>query len=82
MLWALAFFLWFLLSSGNKFATRWTAINTLHHNCPSDTKSDLALAVSDFLTDVMILTLPISMVRLMLITLPFLERQYIESLLA
>lgn len=74
MLWALAFFLWFLLSCGNKFATRWTAINTLHHNCPSDTKSDLALAVSDFLTDVIILALPIPMVRLLLITLPFLER--------
>ncbi|APA12130.1 hypothetical protein sscle_09g069000 [Sclerotinia sclerotiorum 1980 UF-70] len=62
VLWCLAFFLWFLLSCGNKFATRWTTINTLHHNCPSDIKSDLALAISDFLTDVMILGLPIPMV--------------------
>ncbi|KAF7932852.1 uncharacterized protein EAE98_004151 [Botrytis deweyae] len=62
VLWCLAFFFWFLLSCGNKFATRWTTINTLHHNCPSDIQSDLALAISDFLTDVMILGLPIPMV--------------------
>lgn len=64
VLWCLAFFFWFLLSCGNKFATRWTTINTLHHNCQSDIQSDLALAISDFLTDVMILGLPIPMVWL------------------
>ena len=62
VLWALAFFFWFLLSCGNQFAERWTTVNTLHHTCPTDIESDLALAISDFLTDVFIMFLPVPMV--------------------
>lgn len=64
ILWVAAFFLWFLLSCGNNFAARWTTIRTLHAVCVTDIKSDLALAISDFLTDVMIMALPVPMVIL------------------
>lgn len=63
ILWATAFFLWFLFSCRNGFAARWTTIQTLHSVCTTDIRSDLALAISDFLTDVMILALPIPMVN-------------------
>ena len=62
ILWATAFFLWFLFSCGHDFVARWTTIRTLHAVCVTDIRSDLALAISDFLTDVMIMALPIPMV--------------------
>ena len=62
ILWAGAFFLWFLFSCGSDFAARWTSIRSLHTVCTTDIKSDLALAISDFLTDVMIMALPVPMV--------------------
>lgn len=63
MLWATGFFLWFMFSCGSNFAARWTTVRTLHAGCPTDIQSDLALAISDFITDVMIMALPIPMVR-------------------
>ena len=62
IIWATAFFLWFLFSCGNDFAARWTSVQALHTVCTTDIKSDLALAISDFLTDVMIMALPVPMV--------------------
>lgn len=61
--WMTAFFFWFLFSCGTNFSSRWTTVRTLHAHCPTDIESDLALAISDFLTDVFVLTLPIPMVR-------------------
>ncbi len=62
MVWATGFFLWFMFSCGSSFTARWTTVRTLHAECPTDIKSDLALAISDFITDVMIMALPIPMV--------------------
>jgi hypothetical protein len=61
-LWCIAFFLWFLFSCRSHFAARWTTIKTLGTYCPTDDMSDLALAISDMITDVMVLSLPIPMV--------------------
>ena len=60
--WMLSFFFWFCFSCGIHFSSRWTTLNSLHQDCSTDVKSDLALAISDFLTDVLVLTLPIPMV--------------------
>jgi len=62
IVWVTTFFFWFLLSCGTHFSSRWTTMHTLHRMCPSDDRSDFALAISDFITDVFILTLPIPMV--------------------
>jgi hypothetical protein len=51
-----------MFSCGSSFTARWTTVRTLHAECPTDIKSDLALAISDFITDVMIMALPIPMV--------------------
>lgn len=49
ILWATAFFLRFLLSCGHDFTARWTTVRTLHADCVTDVRSDLALAKTDFL---------------------------------
>ena len=59
VLWVLAFFLWFLFSCASDFTARWRTVNSLRDSCPTDIQSDLALAVSDVVTDVMVLFLPV-----------------------
>ena len=62
LLWVTAFFFWFLFSCGTSFADRWTTVATLHSACPTDVKSDLALAISDVITDILVLFLPVPMI--------------------
>ena len=69
-IWMLSFFFWFFFSCGTNFSSRWTTVRTLHTDCPTDIKSDLALAISDFLTDVLVLTLPIPMVSICVAMIP------------
>ena len=61
-LWVVAVFLWFLFSCPDNFGGRWTSVKIYHSSCPTDGISDLGLASSDIITDVMIFALPIPMV--------------------
>lgn len=62
VLWTLAFFFWFLLSCASNFAGRWTSHKANVAACTTDDMSDLALAISDVITDIFIYLLPIPMV--------------------
>ena len=61
-IWCSAFFFWFLLSCATNFTARWDTVAELHAFCPSDIKSDLALAISDVATDLLVILLPVPMV--------------------
>jgi hypothetical protein len=62
LLWASAFFFWTLFACAHGFSARWSTVAEFHAVCPSSIKSVLALAISDVLTDFMVLILPVPMV--------------------
>ena len=61
--WGLAFFFAFLFQCRLKFWANWsTALNVLTY-CDNTTIRSLAYALSDFITDLLVLLLPLPMVR-------------------
>jgi len=61
-MWMTAFFFDFVFICGSHFSARWMDEEELSKFCPANHPSELGLAVSDFVTDAMVLLLPIPMV--------------------
>jgi len=60
--WMTAFFFFFVFVCGTKFFARWGSLRQFRTYCPADIPSEKGLAISDFLTDLFVLVLPIPMV--------------------
>ena len=60
--WSLSFFLSFLLACRGDFSAWWSSVVTFVSHCVNTEVLLLALAISDFLTDVIIVGLPLPMV--------------------
>ena len=60
--WTIAFWFWFLLSCAPHLAARWVSHEANNAACRTDEESDLALAISDVITDFMILLLPVPLI--------------------
>ena len=61
--WAIAFFFVFVFYCGANVWAEWSTVINLATYCPEGGPYQLGLAISDFLMDVMIMTLPIPLVR-------------------
>ena len=57
--WALAFFFAFAFQCGTNPGYWWTSIETITKYCDNDKQSNLAFAISDTLTDLMVLATPL-----------------------
>lgn len=62
-LWTIGFFFAFLFACKGKFAAWWTSQATITSECVKTVKLEYAFAVSDFLIDVIVFSLPIPVVR-------------------
>ena len=63
VVWTIGFFSATLLACKGNFAAWWTSQKTITSECVKTVKLEYALAVSDFLIDVIVFILPIPMVR-------------------
>ena len=62
--WTLVFLLFYVFPCGSRFAALWTSLESLATECLHTLLINEALVISDFITDVMIIALPIPLVRL------------------
>ena len=63
VLWTIGFFVATLFACKGNFAAWWTSQATITSECVKTVKLEYAFAVSDFLIDVIVFSLPIPMVR-------------------
>lgn len=61
-LWSVGFFLTFLFMCRLDFWALWTTARAIIDHCISDTNPNFSLAISDVITDVIILIIPIPLV--------------------
>ena len=64
VLWTIGFFFAFLFACKGTFAAWWTSEATLTSECVKTVELEYAFAVSDFLIDVIVISLPIPVVRM------------------
>jgi hypothetical protein len=64
LLWALGFFLMMLFQCRLDFWALWTSPTAILEHCVSDTPTNFSMAVTDFVTDAIILAIPIPLVSL------------------
>ncbi|MCJ1314646.1 hypothetical protein MMC25_008328 [Agyrium rufum] len=64
--WMTSFFFAFIFDCGTQFSAHWT-VALLRTKCDKGLEAELGLAISDFLTDLIVLVLPIPMVTLVII---------------
>ena len=61
-LWTIAFFFDFMFSCGTHLDAMWSNVVALEEYCKGSTKGQMAYAITDFITDFLIICLPIPMV--------------------
>ena len=63
VLWTVAFFFGFIFDCGTHFSSNWGSVEDEIVNCGDSTNLDNGLVVSDLITDVIILCLPLPVVN-------------------
>ena len=61
-LWCTSFFFATAFQCGTNIAYWWTSTATIHEYCVDTARAELALAISDIITDIMILAIPLPMI--------------------